>query len=75
MDAPDAGALGGGGEGGCWDRDEAWCLVRIHSGPKCMVVVDICDFQLGEGDNWIIREVLNGFSKILQCAAGFTRGK
>lgn len=40
-----------------------------------MVVVDICDFQLGEGDNWIIREVLNGFSKILQCAAEFTRGK
>jgi len=29
----------GGGEGGFKGRDE--CLGRIHSGPKCMVVVVI----------------------------------
>jgi hypothetical protein len=31
-----------GGEGGGCERERGWCLVRIHSGPKCMVVVDIC---------------------------------
>ena len=30
-----------GGEGGGCERERGWCLVRIHSGPKCMVVVDI----------------------------------
>jgi hypothetical protein len=42
VDALGGGALDvGGGEGGAEGREETWCLVRIHSGPKCKVLVVI----------------------------------
>lgn len=35
------GRLLGVGEGGRCGLAAGWCFVRIHSGPKCMVVLDI----------------------------------
>lgn len=76
VDAPDVGAPEGGGEGGGWDRTGAWCLVRIHSGPKCIVVEVICSFHRGRFTRLYVRGNCVDFRKFFGLAqAEFTRGK
>jgi hypothetical protein len=41
VDPLEGAAVVGGGEADGWGREGGWCLVRIHSGPKCIVVVVI----------------------------------
>lgn len=48
----------GGGEGGGWWRAGVWGFARIHSGPKCIVVVVILrDCK----DDWLVVGLKNDF--------------